>query len=178
MADQITIELTPNSVATMERLRGLPNTILTAIAAAMDYQNELTIGAIQRNKLSKRGPDTLGVVTGRLRKSINRSAARIEGEAVESTIGSNVAYAGVHEFGFSGEVNVSSFYRKNPRADVTATGPRGGKKLIAAGVSLVRSHRRMMNMPARAYIRTTIEERAPAYSKEIEKRVNAAAGGV
>lgn len=62
--------------------------------------------------MSQRGPETLGVRTGRLRRSVRPSKARVVAGGVVSSIGSNVKYMGVHEFGFDGEVEVRPHARK------------------------------------------------------------------
>jgi phage gpG-like protein len=112
---------------------------------------------------------------------------------VESSIGSNVRYAGVHEFGFSGVVTVKEFTRKSPQGDkflvgggvasrkfatrVGLTGRKLKAAQVASGVSRVRAHTRKMNVSARAYLRKSVAERLVNYSAEMEKRTVAAMEG-
>ncbi len=159
---------------------GLKKWPAEAICKALDQQNELTVGHIQLTKLSKRGPKTLGVVTNRLRQSLRPSKAVASGTDVVSSIGTNVWYAGVHEFGYHGTVNVRQFTRHNPHGDVFRVGSETAKrkdvvkaksfntsakvKKVASGFSVVKAHARKMNMPERAMIRTGIQERQANYA--------------
>lgn len=82
------------------------------------------------------------VDTSRLLKSITYT---YDHASIE--IGTNVKYAGVHQFGFSGSVSVRSHTRKVKSRDV-----REKKKIIATGIGFVRSHTRRMNIPARPFL--------------------------
>ncbi len=182
----ISIQLTSNAEQIVRQLGQFPAASLRGIARAMDLENELTVGHIQAAKLSQRGPLTLGVVTNRLRSSIRPSAAVVEVNAVSSSIGSNVAYAAAHEFGFDGQVQVRSFTRKNPRGNLFSAAAtvslKDGRisrakakvKQTAAGISIVRAHQRHMKLPERAFIRTGIEERAKAYGVSISAAIEGA----
>jgi len=177
-------EIQSNAVDVLRKVQSFPQRMGVAICRAMDLENEITVGYIQARKLSQRGPLTLGVVTNRLRSSIRPSAARVNatGTDVESSIGSNVAYAAPHEFGFDGVVAVRSFTRKNPRGNLygatTRTfDPKTGRvskakpKPSAAGISIVKAHNRHMRLPERAFIRTSITERAADYGTAISKAI-------
>jgi phage gpG-like protein len=167
----ITLSLTTAAQRVLRRMTD-PMTVLRPVAAALDRQNELSIGYIVRNKLSRRGPTTLGVRTGLLRRSLRRSKATIHGRGVRSAIGTNVAYAGVHEFGFDGNVTVRAHTRRIRSRDVqrrSGNDKRGG--LAASGVAFIRSHSRHMSIPARAPIQTGIRERIADYSKAISKAI-------
>lgn len=178
MPDAIRIEIESNAAQVVRKLEAFPDRMGAAIAGAMDYENELTVGRIQATKLSRRGPKTLGVVTNRLRSSIRPTKARATGASVVSAIGSNVVYAGVHEFGFSGVVGVRGFTRRQRTNDILESGERRGfaavaqrERLLARGIARVAPHRRRLNIPARAYIRTTIDERAGAYSLAVSRAI-------
>jgi phage gpG-like protein len=191
MPEALTIELTPKTIEMHNRLRN-PDVLLRALLAALDYQNELSIGYIQSRKLSSKGPETLGVVTGRLRRSMSRVKAIMGAGGVLSGIGSNVSYAGAHEFGFNGTVQVRPFMRKNARNDLFKLGSGVAKRefavkalsqrqlkvaRVASGMSPVRAHTRKMKIPARHYIQKSIEARIPDYGAEIEKRMAKAITG-
>src|SRR4051812_17109033 len=103
------IKIEDNAAAILAQVKAFPEAMAQSIARALDEQNELTVGHIQETKLSKRGPTTLGVIHNRLRLSVHRALAVVKGNTIDSAIGSNVVYAGVHEFGFDGEVQVSGF---------------------------------------------------------------------
>ncbi len=142
--------------------------------AGSGYQNELTIGYAQANKLSGPRPGVLGVVTNRLRSSLRRSEAEASGDQVTGAIGSNVAYAAVHEYGFDGEVTVRAFSRRNVRRDLFSVKKH---KLSAAGVSYVKSFTRSMHVPERSFIRSSISERIGAYDTALSAAVLDALGG-
>ena len=188
-----TIELTPEAQRTMERVRQLPLIVMRGIARAMDLQNQLTIAQMTERRLSfpREGPTTLEglrVITNRLRSSIRATKAVIVGDGVESAIGSNVKYAGVHEFGFSGSVTVPAHQRRAPQADrftfggaqnlsrrlVTRLGAmkgRGHARQTSSGISQVIGHQRTVNLPARRFIGRTLEERLPNYSAAISAEI-------
>ncbi len=114
----IRIDLSPRARALLGQIKELPKRTQREMARAMDKQNELTIGVIARERMSQRGPSTLGVVTGRLRRSVSRSRARVFGHQIIGAIGTNVEYAGVHEFGFTGKVEIGQFTRRNRSGDI------------------------------------------------------------
>lgn len=177
MAASIQITLSPRAQQLLAAAPAWPVALPKAIAAAMDKENELTTGQIQRQKLSRRGPDTLGVVTNRLRLSARPAKAVISGDVILSAIGSNVSYAGVHEFGFQGTVQVKSFTRRQVSND-QVNGQRRGfvarqkrEKVTASGFARVIAHTRRVNMPARAMFRTGIAERQANYSAALSRAV-------
>lgn len=175
----IAIKIDDNAEAVLRQVREFPARMARDIAAALDYQNELTVGYIQTHKLSHRGPKTLGVRTNRLRSSIRPTKATVHGNQVDSAIGSNVVYAGVHEFGIDKQVQVRAHTRKVPvgpslalgkritaRDVARASGKSGGARTIQ-----VRAHAMHMKFPARRYIESSIEERIPAYTHAISSAI-------
>lgn len=175
-----TIRLTSNAAALTAQLRAFPRAMLLAVGAAMDRENELTVGEIQKTKLSQRGPLTLGVRTNRLRSSVRPSKARVTATGVTSSIGSNVKYAGVHEYGSTAVVQVPAHTRKRPagavgQAVAAVFSPRTGRispaKPAPSGPIQVKAHTQRQNFAARRYIGRTIEERADAYSQAISAAV-------
>ena len=163
MSGPITVQISSNAQEVVRRLQQLPAAMLQAIARTLDLQNELTVGHVQATKLRMRGPDTLGVVSHRLWESVRPSAAVINGQAIESAIGSNVRYAGVHEFGFTGTEQVRAYTRRVTSAF--------GRKLKSATTASVGSHSRKANVRARRWLSRGIEERMPAYGKAISAAI-------
>ena len=106
------VTISPEAQELIKRMRGDTGLGL-AVCRLMDLENELTVGHIQKDYLSARGPMTLGVVTYRLRGSIRPSRSYPDGQGARSSIGSNVVYAGPHEFGFDGTVQVPAHKRSN-----------------------------------------------------------------
>jgi len=168
------VKLSPEALALLRSLPDAPNRAARAMARELDLQNELTIGYAQRNKLSGSSETTLGVRTGLLRRSLRRSDAVISGSIIGGAIGSNVAYAGVHEFGFDGDVQVKSFVRRNRRGDLFNVKK---KKLSANGISFVKAFTRHMHMPERSFVRSSIQARLPIYGRALSKAVVNALGG-
>ena len=165
----ITIELTPESQALIERFHGAPARLGARVARTVDLQNQLTIGYAQANKMSQRGPATLGVRTNRLRSSLRATAAVQEGALITSAIGTNVVYAAAHEFGFDGEVAVRAHSRKVSQAF--------GQPLKAAVSASVKAFSRHVHLPVRSFIRSSLGERAGAYSTSLSAAVVAATEG-
>ncbi len=186
MSSAVIIELSPQAAALLRAAPQWPQAMARAIAAGMDYENELTIGYAQRTKMSQRGPTTLGVVTNRLRSSLNRSAAEISGNSVTSTIGSNVSYARAHEEGFDGNVTVRAQTRRvfsyggsgtKTFKQLSRTGrivTRTRKPTATSGTVQVRSFQRHMVVKQRSFIRSSLIERAPDYGRTLSRRIVAA----
>lgn len=98
--------------------------------------------------MGKLSGDVLRVRTGRLRRSIHPEWDFKQGYS-GATVGTNVEYAGIHEYGFSGSVLVKSFQREMTKAF--------GKPISPTQVT-VRAHTRNINMPERSFLRTTLRE--------------------
>lgn len=180
MSLQIQISLDPKSKLLFARLANAPALAQQQLARAIDRENLFTVGRIQADRLSRRGPETLGVITNRLRGSIRATKAVVtSGGGIHSSIGSNVVYAGIHEFGFEGGVTVKAHTRRifeyaQGAATQVVFDSRTGRisrtkapKRKSTGVIQVRTHTRKVKMPARAFIRRTIEARSGAYSVAI-----------
>lgn len=158
----ITFQLTPQAQRILNGFKKLPANLRKALVKTMDLQNQFTIGYIQRVKLSKRGPTTLGVRTNRLRGSVRASDARVvDGNDIVSSIGSNVSYAGIHEFGGTTRPHVI-----RPKTAKALRWQAGGVVFFASVV-----HHPGSKIPARAPFRTGIQERAPQYAAAFSKTI-------
>lgn len=181
---QNTVQFTAATMRLLNRLDHAPVALKVSLGRAVDLENQLTVSHIAQRYLSKRGPDTLGVVTNRLRSSLWAAKARVTGGVLLSAIGSNVSYAGVHEFGFDGPVKVRAFTRRNRALDVyrvvrveavlnedgsISRRARKSRQLAAQGVQRVRAHTRHAHYAERAPIRRGIADRMPAYGVALEK---------
>ena len=157
--------------------------VLGAVGAAMDRENQFTIAHISAVRM--RGNDgkpfdaglhVLGIRTNRYRSSLRNSKAVVSGSQVESAIGSNVKYAGIHEFG--GTIKVGA--RKGVarlRTDRSgglmrqvghgnlAVFARGGHKRVKAVPYVAPAHE--IQMPERAPVRSGIEDRARDYGSAV-----------
>ncbi|GAA4299398.1 HK97 gp10 family phage protein [Nibribacter koreensis] len=110
------------------------------------------------------------VDTGRLRSSIVRHAT---GE-FSRTVGSNVEYAAAVEFGFDGEVSVSSHTRKNYDKE-EISGPRASKEKwvkVQRSTSQVSTHTRHMKLKARPYLYPALEAQRGKFLANIKEILN------
>jgi phage gpG-like protein len=167
----LVIQLTTNAAKVVAQIRQFPRAMRTAIATALNWENELTVGHIQRTKLSQRGPTTLAVRTNRLRLSARPSMAVITADGITSSIGSNVVYAGAHEYGVNKTVAVKAHKRRIIALDRYERRGRGFVQTQSGIKGVIRAHSMKMNLPARAMFRTGIEERAPNYSRRISRAI-------
>jgi phage gpG-like protein len=133
------------------------------LISGLNLCGELLKGWIMRERLSGPRPQILGVVTGRLRSSITTSGTEREGDSLVNTIGTNVEYAPIHEFGgnFRVMLRVRGHLRRQKSRDVFVKRFVGGKlkrDRSVTGQAGVGTHERRMNMPARPFMRPSIED--------------------
>lgn len=93
----------------------------------------------------------LKVRTGRLRRSINERVIE-ETNKVTGIVGTNVEYAAVHEYGFTGTENVRAHLRQ----------------LKSGATQNVRAHTRTVHMPERSFLRSALKDMAPEIRAEFE----------
>jgi phage gpG-like protein len=169
--------------------------MLRTMAGALGKQNQLTMGLAIRDRMSfsREAPTTsegLRTVSGQLRKAMRSTTPTVNGDSIYSTIGSNLRYYAVHEFGWSGTQSVREHVRK--MADqVTPSGmnkpvsmavakaagllTKAGKVRKGAGTvvegktHLVKAHQRKANYPARQMVGRTIEARMKDYAAALTK---------
>lgn len=113
------------------------------------HQNFESQGRPNPWKKSKRAARSGGRTlqdTNRLYRSI-----QAQSDSTSAMVGTNVAYAAAHHFGFKGRVTatVAAHRRK-----VASRDQKRGRKKTASGVSFVRAHTRTMNinLPARPFL--------------------------
>lgn len=164
----VQIQLPPAIESRLQALSSLPERLVSALARTTDLQNELTLGLIQRDKLSKRGPTTLGVVTNRLRSSASKTPAVLAGNAIVSSIGSNIVYAAPHEFGYQGSPTIRQHIRRSPRTVFGRPNPHAGEGIT------IREHKRAMKIAARRPFGQGLDERQEAYAAALGQTVEAA----
>jgi phage gpG-like protein len=180
------VSLSSEAQSLIERLGSADARLLQAVQRGLYRANQRTMSEITLNRMSGKGPfpvsqNRLGEVESHARKSLTTSRPVIHAGAVVSSIGSNVGYVAVHEFGFKGVATVKKHLRKAPLGDrfnvggQTVTGrslgragrQRRRKDQISSRVSFVKQHTRKMEIPARKFIRTGIEENDAIYSSEL-----------
>lgn len=186
MSDAIKIELSKEAGDAASRI-GDREALLRQIARSIDTENQLTIAHISTVRMRGNNgkpfaPEmhVLGIRSARLIKSVRASKAQAVGSSVTGGIGSNVKYAGTHEFG--GRIKI-------PARQGTARlrTDRSGSLMRQIGfpklaVFARRKHKQVkevaysaaaheINMPARAPIRTGIEDRKPQYGTAISNAI-------
>lgn len=150
--------------ALLARLSGAAEQLRANVTRVIT-RGSLTVQA--RVKEQKLTGQVLSVRTGTLRRSINR---RIEAgpDGIFATVGTNVRYAAIHEYGFNGTSNVKAHTRKITQAF--------GKPLREAALQNVRAHSRKVNMPARPFLRPALQEEWPAIRENLRQAALDAVG--
>lgn len=151
---KFTIKLTSNAAELGRELGQFRGLALQQMASAMDLENQGTIRHIAQNKLSRRGAKTLGVVTNRLRGSLRAARTSVSSSGIEGAIGTNVEYAGVHEYGATIKAKNKPYLRFNI----------GGRWVQKKSVTI----------PARPFLSTGIQERESNYSAALSKAIEEA----
>lgn len=122
-------------------------------------------GAVKESKLTGQ---VLHVRSGTLRRSVNRRVEETP-TSIVATVGTNVKYGKVHEYGFSGVVSIPGHVRK-----VATQSVKVGRKQIAQGIAFVRAHTRKLNLPQRSFLRSTLLEQSGEIRDELRATVLAA----
>ena len=154
------INLSLDAQELLRSIQTMPERLSIAMAAAMNDENLITVGYIQSRKLSQRGSNTLAVRSNRLRGSVRATKPVINGTSISSSIGTNVKYAAVHEFG-TGPFIIRPKNKKALRFSV------GGAFHFAKSV-------RHPGFPARRMFGSAIEERLPEYNKALSEAITSA----
>lgn len=114
----------------------------------------------RHSKQNKLSGQVLNVKTGRLRRSINTRMVE-SGDVIAGRVGTNVAYAKAHEFGWRGTVTVREHLRKT-KSGFSAT---------------VRAHSRQVILPERSFLRSALADMKPEIQREFESAVRRAIKG-
>lgn len=109
------------------------------------------------SKERKLSGQVLNVVTGRLRRSINAKITESV-TGVEGSVGTNVAYAHVHEFGFDGTVSVREHLSRSKLGNQFT----------------VRQHNRTVHVPERSFLRSALADMAAPIRVEFENALQRA----
>jgi len=95
----------PGNVTVISALEKMDATTLQRAARILSRRLEEGVGMSMKEYLSGPRPDKLDVVTRRLRQSVEKSVTVLP-DKVTGTLGNNMPYAGFHEFGFIGRMQV------------------------------------------------------------------------
>jgi phage gpG-like protein len=139
----------------LARLRAIPGAVETGLARAITKLGLDLQRKVQEDELSGQ---MLAARSGSLKSSIDlqvdQSATRIS-----ATVFSDSDYAHAHEFGFAGTVDVRASLRRITQAF---------GRPVAGKIISVRAHSRKMDLPERSFLRSALEEMAPAIRDEVE----------
>lgn len=138
---------------------------LEAMFPNMHSRLKLTIGQLvlrlaKHIKQDKLSGQVLRNRTGRLRRSIT-TRVQANATAVIGTVGTNVEYAAVHEYGFQGTVNIKAHLRKAKDRFIP-----------------VRAHTRQVNMPERSFLRSALRDLTPEIKEQIRDDLVATAKSI
>ena len=151
-----------NDRVVMQRLKNFPSNVRKNLLVAVTRLSLLVQRSVKEDKLSGQ---VLHVRTGTLRRSINREVTN-DSAGVYATVGTNVAYGHIHEYGFTGTVNVRAHTRRS-RAQMQMK--KSGVKPV--GEVLVRAHTMDMVMPKRSFLRSTLSDFRPRIQKDLSEAV-------
>jgi phage gpG-like protein len=112
-------------------------------------------------KSGKLSGQVLKVRTGRLRNSIHNVNTENE-NGFKSIVKTDVKYAAVHEYGFSGSVSVKAHMRTIKQAF---------GKSIAPTTILIGGHSRSVNMPERSFMRSALNDIKDNLFRDINEAV-------
>lgn len=184
MSATVEFKISGDAQAVLNRLTG--KSVLTAIARELDAQVQLTVAHIVEKRLTGKGPfpvseNRLGERTHLLRNSLRGIKVTVDGDTITASIGSNVKYAGVHEFGgtikrvlLAGSVRLATDRKgnllrqgKNGKLVVFA---RKSRKSVQT-VSFLGGKRFEITIPERAPIRTGIADRQAEIGVAVSKAI-------
>lgn len=171
-----TFTITFNPPDLLQRMRNAPAVVLPAMKRALDAEMQHTIAHITEQRLGGQGPypvsqHRLGRVSHQLAESLDSTRAVISGTTLSaSAISTGVKYAAIHEFGGVIEFKPrpgSVRLRLDARGQLVRQADGRGARFARAEHKRARTVTFMtkghkVTMPARAAIRTGIEDRAPA----------------
>lgn len=162
MPTEVLIEVSKEAQEILQSPNGVPLRAFKSIQSAMNQEMELTSSAIVEKRMSfpRKGPITLEglrVDTGRLRRSMFRGGpetasqpAEFDGDSITGSVGTNVRYAAIHEYGGT----VQRTLRGTSRA---STQRFFGKKRTVVRIGFRQAH--SATYPARRPIGRTVDER-------------------
>jgi len=139
----------------LERLRALPDAINSGLLRGMTQLGIEVQRHVQEDKLSGQ---VLRSRTGSLKSSIDLRVDQSSG-AITASVFSDSRYAGVQEYGFAGTVSVRASLRRIREAF--------GRPITEKTIS-VRAYDRRMDLPERSFLRSALEDMAPAIRDKVE----------
>lgn len=141
------------------KLRAAPTNVKQAVRRAIE-ESAVQVTARAKDKLTD---DVLNVRTGRLRRSVHYVMSGSD-DAPQASVGTNVEYAGIHEFGGQTKAHVIEAIN----AKVLAF-QKDGRTIFATRVDHPGSR-----MPERSYLRSSLGELSGQIRENIDNAVGAA----
>lgn len=129
---------------------------------AIDVQSTVKDGKLTGQVLHNR--------TGTLRRSINQKVDD-QGTRIMASVGTNLRYAHIHEFGFDGVVNVREHVRRS-RAQMNVPVKQRARK--SDGEITVRAHQMHMRMPERSFLRSALNDKSTTIRDQIKQAARGA----
>lgn len=116
-------------------------------------------------EMRERAGQVLNVRTGRLQKSI--VVREVKGQnGTQYLVGTRLKYGSVHEYGFTGSVNIPAHERRRAKGSSPSTRRKGHPK--PSKTYTVRAHKRNMRLPARPFIRPVFQQNLPGLVKDLQ----------
>ena len=167
--------------------RAMRGKLVKNLAGAWHKAGQVVAGSAVKHRFTGKGAfpvseNRLGVRSGRLRRTIRATAPQVDPvrAAISITMGSDVKYFAIHEFGFEGKVQVRGHTRRNVaplktvRGKATKASQRAAVARRKSGGKVsaqVRPHSRKVKVPARAPLGTEIRsERGRGEFQNAQKR--------
>ncbi|MGO9622366.1 MAG: phage virion morphogenesis protein [Desulfobaccales bacterium] len=145
--------------AVLARLDAIPGSVAAALRQAVLGQAFALVRYVQGQKLSGQ---VLKNRSSHLRDSIHAEMQE-SGAQIGATVGTNVKYAAIHEYGFDGIEAVKAHQRRITQAF--------GHALKFPVWASVRPFDRHMKMPERSFLRSSLAENAGSIRAAIEAAV-------
>lgn len=173
----------PRLATILDTVSSIQTRALGRLGRGIERASLEIVGAAVKGRFSGQGPfpasqNKLGVRSGRLRRSIRATKAQVNLRTGEISVGfgSNVAYFAIHEFGFTGDVQVKGHtrrldggqkfvrgkltkgYQARLKKKLTERNLAGTRKAGSlATTTQVRAHKRKLKVPARAPLGTQLQ---------------------
>jgi HK97 gp10 family phage protein len=135
----------------------IPGKVAAALRQAVEAEAIKLTAYVKEQKLSGQA---LKTQTGTLQRSINYQL-QDEGDRIAATVGTNLVYAGIHEYGGTTRAHVIE-----AREAKTLAFQMGGQDVFFKRVNHPGSH-----MPERSFLRSSLEENAGGIRVAIEAAV-------
>ena len=144
--DMITVQITGRDTL-MAHISEMPMKVRTRVFATV---SKLALQLQDHVKNDKLDGQVLNHITGHLQSSIQQDVTQ-DADSVVGRVYSNssVNYAGIHEYGFHGAEQVQAHIRHITQAFGRSIEPRD---------VMVKAHTRMMNMPERSFLRSSLAD--------------------